>query len=133
MSLQANLVKLREEPETARAGLKWSDEEDKLLMNQAFSKLSLKEIAKDHQRTISSIKSRILLHAMEYLDKKSLEEVSEMINLPVEEIVMFQEKRSKRQLTKLPSQNTNLTSDDKYMPILVEIRDLLKQLVNHMT
>ena len=51
---------LRQQPQTARVGMKWLPIEDQQLMEEVAEKKSLEEMATLHQRTSRSIKYRII-------------------------------------------------------------------------
>jgi predicted DNA-binding protein YlxM (UPF0122 family) len=62
---QEKLRKQRENPETSRAGLKWEVEEDNILMYKIKDNVSIQDIAKQLQRTTGSIKTRLIVKALE--------------------------------------------------------------------
>lgn len=112
------ITTLRQNPNTKRAYMLWSENEDSELMLRATSGMKLEDIAKAHQRTINAIKIRIMSNALKMMkDKKSmtLEEVSKYIYIPIKDLENYQSKIKKEE-------------NDKYMTILIEIRDLLKKL-----
>ena len=78
-----NILKLKENPETANAGKKWTDGELTELLLQRKNEMPLEEIAKFHKRTYGSIKSKLLHYAVSLLDTKSIEEASEIVKLSV--------------------------------------------------
>ena len=69
-----NLQILRENPETANAGKKWTEEEINILLNERKEDKSIEDIAKIHKRTDSSVKSKLLAIAVSLLNKMSIEE-----------------------------------------------------------
>ena len=86
--MYTNLQKLREQPETARAGIKWAEEESQELMNRINEGMSLEDIAKIHQRTITAVKSRIMSNALNIMKEKkmSFDEVSKLVNISVDDL-----------------------------------------------
>jgi len=68
---QEKLIEQRKNPETARAGLKWSHEEDITLIDNVRDNISFDEIAKKLQRTPGSIKTRLIIKAISYLNENS--------------------------------------------------------------
>lgn len=130
---------LREHHETARAGVKWSDDEDTDLMKRVSGHMDLEDIAKEHQRTISGVKSRIMTIALNIMKDQelSLGDVANMVHLSVKDLENY--KRSQEQKTTKPSKpqrkatitpvmeskNNNLSAE-QFMNILTEIRDYLK-------
>jgi hypothetical protein len=79
------MQKLREQPDTARAGIKWTEEESQELMNRIKDGMSLEDIAKTHQRTIIGVKNRIMANALHIMkeNKMSFDEVSKLVNISV--------------------------------------------------
>ena len=115
-----NVLALRQKSETSRLGMKWDEEEDVNLMIEVTQNMGIDEIANIHKRTISAIKIRIMQHASKLIESgKSTKDVSEMFHMPSYEITEFMKKQTTKQT------NKQLANTDKYMDILVEIRDLL--------
>lgn len=131
MSYQvAHLLSLRENPNTARAGMKWTNEEDIELMKQVEDGIDIDDIAKAHKRTNTGVKARIMSNALAMMESKNMtmEQVSVCVHISVEDL---QEYKQKQETKKATSRNEkpkveSITNDDKYMKILVEIRNLLK-------
>ena len=63
---QEKLSEQRKNPETARAGLKWSNDEDNCLLDDIKEGVGIDEIAKKLQRTAGSIKTRLTIKAVSY-------------------------------------------------------------------
>lgn len=78
-----NIQKLKENPETANVGKRWTDDEVTELLLQRKNDISLEDIATFHKRTITSIKSKLLHYAVSILDKKTIEEASDIIKLSI--------------------------------------------------
>jgi len=95
MSLQSRLSALREEPETARAGLKWTEEENDQLMKDVMDGMDLDEVAKKHQRTVIGIKSRVMTNALTMMDSKGLtiQDVSKLVHISEDEIEYHRQKQ----------------------------------------
>jgi hypothetical protein len=100
-----NIKILREHPETARAGLKWEEEESQELMNRIKDGMSLEDIANIHKRTVSGVKNRIMTNALNILKEKkiSLDEVSKLVNISVFDLENYKEKIDKKELDKKES------------------------------
>ena len=96
---------LREHPETARAGLKWEEEESQELMNRIKDGVSLEDIANTHKRTVSGVKNRIMTNALNILKEKkiSLDEVSKLVNISVFDLENYKEKIDKKESDKKES------------------------------
>lgn len=69
---------LKEKEETSNVGKKWTTEEDEKLVKEIKDKKTYEEIALEHKRTITGIKSRVISHII-YPIYKDLQE--EEINI----------------------------------------------------
>lgn len=92
------MAKTRENPETCKVGLKWSEEENAALMKRAAAGMPLKDIATAHARTVGGVKSHIMLIALMMVDSGSmtLEEVGRYVHISVDELEYFKEKQAKK-------------------------------------
>ena len=137
MSLYANVKSLREKPETSRVGMKWTSKEDDKLMQRVKEGMEIDDIALKHSRTSGSIRSRILQKSCDMIrdDNMSIEDVSRLVRMTVDDIEDFKKRQElKKHIQDI--KNEEISSDsiesteetDKYMNILVEIRDLLKMI-----
>jgi hypothetical protein len=83
-----NIKALKEKPETANAGLRWSDDEVKELLAKVENNVNLTEIANLHKRTLNSIIGKLLNIAEKLIneDQLEIEIVSKKLNLPIEDI-----------------------------------------------
>eukprot|EP00960_Hanusia_phi_P053860 762478-Hanusia_phi.AAC.11 len=70
---QETLKKLRDNPETSRAGLKWDDGEDDKMIAKVKDGISIDEIAKELKRTPGSIKTRVIMNAINDIDNKGVD------------------------------------------------------------
>lgn len=95
---QEMLKEQRLNPETSRAGLKWEAAEDKTLLEKVDQGVSFEEIAKLLQRTEGSIKTRLITYAIGKMEKNnsSVEEVSALVKISVEDIEDYQQKKKQR-------------------------------------
>ena len=121
---QEMLKKQRQNTETSRAGLKWEQDEDNQLLKMVSDGVTLADIAKNLQRTEGSIKTRLIIYAINKMDKEnmSLEQVSQLVKLSDSDITEYQEKkavRDERRQNKFrtPKRPSNITN--------VEIYDML--------
>jgi hypothetical protein len=128
---QEMLRKQRQNEETARAGLKWDTDEDSKLLSMLEDNVSFADIAKQLQRTEGSIRTRLILYAIQKMDKEnfSLEQVAEMVHLTEQDITEYQEKKalrdSRRQnKPRLPKRPLNVTNNDIYDILLSMNRSL---------
>jgi ATP-dependent exoDNAse (exonuclease V) alpha subunit len=113
-----NIVKLRENPDTANIGKKWSEDEINELLTEIKKNTSLKEIALLHKRTESSIKGKLFSIAISLIKKKmSLEEVSKIVNINSELITEHMNKYPDKKITPISSESKK----DKSVAELLEI------------
>jgi len=99
---QEKLRKQRENPETSRAGLKWEIEEDNALINKIDDNVSIEEIAKQLQRTVGSIKTRLIVKALMLIDEDhsiTLENAADKYKITTQDIQTYQANKKKRQIS----------------------------------
>ena len=79
---------LRENPDTSRAGMSWTKEEEAKLMEHVTSKMDMQNIAKIHMRTITGVKSRIMLNALKMMETNnmSLNDISKYVHIPLQSL-----------------------------------------------
>ena len=95
-----HIINLKEKPETSRIGEKWTiEEEEKFIRLIALGK-SIEEIAKEHQRTVGGMKSRIRHMAVNMLKSKSMKEVCNLLQITQEDIELYQKRRLENRHTK---------------------------------
>jgi DNA-binding CsgD family transcriptional regulator len=89
----------RQNAETSRAGLKWESYEDNQMLSLVSEGKSLADIAKVLQRTEGSIKTRLIIYALNRMDKDSLSlaQAAEMVNLEESDITEYQDKKQARE------------------------------------
>ena len=89
----------RQNAETSRAGLKWEPDEDDRMLSLLSEGLSHADIAKSLQRTEGSIKTRLIVYALNKMEKDSLslQQAAEMVNLDETDITAYQEKKQERE------------------------------------
>ena len=122
--------KKRESAETSRVGMKWDRDEDERLLSAAKAKTPLHEIARSHCREVGGIATRLYHDAVKMMDENGIDKVSEILNLPVEDIQKHIATKEKRReyIQNQEEMTDDLTSDknDKnVISLLTEIRDLL--------
>ena len=112
--MYTNLQKLREQPETARAGIKWTEEESQELMNRINEGISLEDIAKTHQRTIIGVKNRIMTNALNIMKEKELsfDEVSKLVNISVDDLENYKQELEEKQKIKLKQQEDKTNKNE---------------------
>ena len=123
---QEKLRKQRENPETSRAGLKWEVEEDNALINKIDDNVSIEEIAKQLQRTVGSIKTRLIVKALILIDEDhtiTLERAAERYKITMQDIQTYQANKKKRQITN--SLRNNPVNLNTIYALLLEINNKL--------
>ena len=108
------MQKLREQPETARAGIKWGEEESQELMKHLNDGMSLEDIAKTHQRTVIGVKNRIMTNALHIMKEKrmSLDEVSKLVNISVFDLENYKQYQDNKE-EKIDKKESDKKESDK--------------------
>lgn len=123
---QEKLRKQRENPETSRAGLKWETDEDNVLISKIDDNVSFEEIAKSLQRTVGSIKTRLIVKALNLIDENhsiTLEEAAQKFKITMSDIQSYQANKKKRQNShNMRNNNVNL---NMIYSLLLEINSKL--------
>jgi len=98
MSSQSRLSALRENPDTARAGMKWTESENTKLMERAVQGMNIDEIAKAHMRTVTGVKSRIMSNALAMMEHEdmTIEDVSMHVHIPLEELEAYKQREDEK-------------------------------------
>jgi hypothetical protein len=123
---QEKLRKQRENPETSRAGLKWEVEEDNALMNKIDEDVNIEEIAKQLQRTAGSIKTRLIVKALNLIDEDhsiTLDDAAVKYKITTQDIQAYQANKKKRQITN--SLRNNPVNLNMIYSLLIEINNKL--------
>ena len=97
---QEKLRKQRENPETSRAGLKWEQDEDDALIDKINEGTSYADIAKQLQRTEGSIKTRLIIRALNLVEDDhsiTIEDAAAKYKINVQDIQLYQANKRKRQ------------------------------------
>jgi predicted transcriptional regulator len=119
-----------------RHGLKWTEEENDQLIKEVMDGMVLHEVAKNHQRTVGAIKSRIMSNALTMIKDKglSLPDVAKLLHISVDTLNNYYQERQDKIIssrvekiakTKERSDESNITNND-LICVLIEIRDYLK-------
>lgn len=117
--------RLRQNQETARAGIQWTFIEDQKLMDAIENKKPFEEIALQHQRTIKSIKYRTLILGMKKYKELTLDELAVKLNVTSEDIQMYIENQEEKQrLQEDMMKDRGISLKDLYN-VMVDIKDLL--------
>jgi hypothetical protein len=64
-----NMQIMRSNPETSRAGLPWTSEEDEQLSKEINDNTNINDIVKQHCRTYSAIRSRIIQYGISLINE----------------------------------------------------------------
>jgi hypothetical protein len=123
---QEKLRKQRENPETSRAGLKWEVEEDNVLIDKVNEGLTFDDVAKHLQRTVGSIKTRLIIKALALIEEDcniTLEQAADRYKVTTQDIQAYQANKKKRQMT--VNNRNNPVSLNSIYALLVEINNKL--------
>ena len=130
---QENMKKLRENPDTSRAGLKWDDSEDENVLNKLKNGMSLDDIAKNLKRTPNSIKTRIIMNAVKLIDeeKKDKKQILSEFKITEEDINEYKEKKKQRDEQQKTFINS-MINKNIYNPTIRDNYQLLKEILNRL-
>jgi repressor of nif and glnA expression len=128
---QENMKKLRENPVTSRAGLKWDDSEDENVLNKLKSGMSVEDIAKALKRTANSIKTRIVMNAVKQIDedKKDKNQVIKELKITETDITEYKDKKQQRDEQQKNFINS-MINKNIYNPTIRDNYQLLKEILN---
>ena len=131
---QENMKKLRENPDTSRAGLKWDDSEDENVINKLKSGMSVDDIARNLKRTANSIKTRIVMNAVKQIDEDKQDKAKVMKELKVteEDIKEYKEKKQQRDDQQKNFINS-MINKNLYNPTIRDNYQLLKEILNRIS
>jgi repressor of nif and glnA expression len=128
------MKKLRENPDTSRAGLKWDDSEDENVLNKLKSGMTVDDIAKALKRTANSIKTRIIMNAVKQIDEenKNKDQVMKELKITEADIKEYKEKKQQRDEQQKNFVNSMITKNI-YNPTIRDNYQLLKEILNRIT
>ena len=131
---QENMKKLRENPDTSRAGLKWDDSEDENVINKLKSGMTVDDIARNLKRTANSIKTRIVMNAVKQIDEDKQDKAKVMKELKVteEDIKDYKEKKQQRDEQQKNFINS-MINKNLYNPTIRDNYQLLKEILNRVS
>jgi hypothetical protein len=129
-SFHENMKKLRANPETKRAGLKWNREEEEQLMEMISEQTSFADIAKKLGRTEGGITTRIasmISHKIEN-DSASVEDIAEEFKMTVEQVNTIREKEQQKEekYSNYNKNNFNTNNEPTIKNLYAEIQSLKK-------
>tara|TARA_B110000444_G_C18719014_1_gene537518 strand:- start:348 stop:794 length:447 start_codon:yes stop_codon:yes gene_type:complete len=130
---QENMKKLRENPDTSRAGLKWDDSEDENVLSKLKSGMSVDDIAKVLKRTANSIKTRIVMNAVKQIDEDNVDKTKVMkeLNITDADITEYKEKKQQRDDQQKNFINS-MINKNIYNPTIRDNYQLLKEILNRL-
>lgn len=130
---QENMKKLRENPDTSRAGLKWDDSEDENVLSKLKSGMTVDDIAKALKRTANSIKTRIIMNAVKQIDEehKNKDQVMKELKITEADIKEYTEKKQQRDEQQKNFVNSMITKNI-YNPTIRDNYQLLKEILNRL-
>ena len=128
---QENMKKLRENPDTSRAGLKWDDSEDENVLSKLKSGMSVDDIAKALKRTANSIKTRIIMNAVTQINEENTnkDEVMKELKITEADIKEYTEKKQQRDEQQKNFVNSMITKNI-YNPTIRDNYQLLKEILS---
>lgn len=131
---QENMKKLRENPDTSRAGLKWDDSEDENVINKLKSGMTVDDIARNLKRTANSIKTRIVMNAVKQIEENNQDKAKVMKELKVteEDITEYKEKKQQRDEQQKNFINS-MINKNLYNPTIRDNYQLLKEILNRVS
>ena len=131
VKFQENMKKLRENPDTSRAGLKWDDSEDENVLTKLKSGMSVDEIAKILKRTPNSIKTRIVMNAVRLIDDNNEDKTKVIKELKITEDDIKEYKQKKEQRDEQQKTFINsMINKNIYNPTIRDNYQLLKEILN---
>tara|TARA_B100001778_G_scaffold111328_1_gene91132 strand:- start:7019 stop:7453 length:435 start_codon:yes stop_codon:yes gene_type:complete len=130
---QENMKKLRENPDTSRAGLKWDDSEDENVLSKLKAGMSIDDIAKVLKRTSNSIKTRIVMNAVKQIDEDNVDKTKVMkeLNITDADITEYKEKKQQRDDQQKNFINS-MINKNIYNPTIRDNYQLLKEILNRL-
>ena len=131
VKFQENMKKLRENPDTSRAGLKWDDSEDENVLSKLKSGMTVDDIAKALKRTANSIKTRIIINAVKQIDEesKNKDQVFKELKITEADIKEYTEKKQQRDEQQKNFVNSMITKNI-YNPTIRDNYQLLKEILS---
>jgi len=110
----------------SRMGKAWRDEEVQQLLNSIQQKKSIEDIAKEHERTVGGIQSRLRELAAAYFnDKRPMKDIMRFTGLTEEEIEDTVLRRSKPKLPKQSKPNVIMKAPERVIEETMEKGDMI--------
>ena len=119
-----SVTSLRNNEETTNVGKKWYIEEDEKLVQEIHDNKSYEEIALEHKRTVTGIKSRVISHIIYPKYKENnmdIEKISLEYNIDIELL--------KKYINKLDTKKSvNITDNEKILEYLVKLDNKIDEI-----
>jgi len=111
--MYSKIKALKEKPETANAGSRWSEDEVKTLLNEIKDKKNMTDIATNHKRTLGSIIGKLLSIAEQLINDDGLDvtAASKKVNLPIADINEHLLKMKNKPKAKKKTKTINIDSN----------------------
>lgn len=131
VQFQETLKKLRSNPDTNRAGLKWDEGEDEKMLKMLKEGKSLEDIAKELKRTTGSINTRIIMNAINEIDNKGsdTDEILKEYKISREDINDYLEKKKQRDERQQSISNMTINKHINN-PTIKDLYNLLREVAN---
>jgi hypothetical protein len=119
-----SVTSLRNNEETTNVGKKWYIEEDEKLVQEIHDNKSYEEIALEHKRTVTGIKSRVISNIIYPKYKENnmdIEKISLEYNIDIELL--------KKYINKLDTKKSvNITDNEKILEYLVKLDNKIDEI-----
>lgn len=124
MARHEHFKHLREKPEMAAVGTKWTESEEVQLIESIASGIEIKDIAGEHKRTVGGIASRLreIAVRMIEIDGKTVEDVCSTLRLSKDEVL---DARNRRMIAKKSKPETEMDILNDVRRILLRIESKL--------
>lgn len=132
MSIGARMQQMKENPDTANVGKKWTNEENDELMKLVMAKTSVDDMAKVHKRTPNSIQQQVLKLASKMVsDTKTVDEAAKEVNVQPEELTAYIAKVDRKSQRKQENVAKN-NPEETHLTLLRKQNELLATIAEHL-
>tara|TARA_B110001450_G_scaffold50101_1_gene46741 strand:+ start:3573 stop:4040 length:468 start_codon:yes stop_codon:yes gene_type:complete len=115
-TFQKKLQLDRNNEKTSNAGLKWDNEDDNFLLENAKNGVDITEIALALKRTEGSIKTRIIINILSMIgtERDKLSNMCSLYNVTEEEVSVYEQKKQQREQKRLGRQSYQYEKKNNY-------------------
>lgn len=132
MSIGARMQQMKENPDTANVGKKWTNEENDELMKLVSAGTSVDDMAKAHKRTSNSIHQQVLKLASKMVsDTKTVDEAAKEVNVQAEELTAFMAKIERKSQRKQDTVAKN-NPEESHLTLLRKQNEILATICEHL-